>query len=360
MKMVLLIIALAGGLAAPAAPILIDHHAVDALATVPDATLARASELNWFFAHASVGENLMDGITDWHTVNPARYPLTQQEYEWPAPAPATTVPGVIYNHMWWNPGWREKLDILTTNVSTYWHAPRANVVLAKWCYIDWTLDVDAYLAGIQALEKAYPTTAFVYMTQATTTEPDRFEVMRANNNQKIRDWAATNNVIFFDVADIESHTPDGQAAVFTYDGLSYPRLSEQYAAPGGGGHLVDTNNVGRDRAALGFYALTVALFTTDRNGDGLSDGDNLLAGTSPTATVVVTPPPPQIVSVVVTETVAINGTGIPGQTYRIDKTRALGTPWVALGSVVAGPSGILFYQDTSPKESESYYRLVVP
>ena len=33
---------------------------------------------------------------------------------------------------------------------------------------------------------------------------------------------------------------------------------------------------------------------------------------------------------------------------------------LSLGSVVAGPSGILFYQDTSPKESASFYRLVVP
>ena len=53
-----------------------------------------------------------------------------------------------------------------------------------------------------------------------------------------------------------------------------------YAVGAGGGdyHL---NAAGRRRAALGWNALAQALFQADRDEDGMTDGDELIAGTAP-------------------------------------------------------------------------------
>jgi hypothetical protein len=261
------------------APIIIDHASIDAVAALPAEVMAKAGRLTWFFAHASVGDNIMDGITDWHSQDTNRYPLQRVEYFGHDAPPTDMQPGVIYDHMRWNPGWQAKITMFETNVAWYWHAPRVQVAMNKLGYVDPDADPDAYLASMQNLQAQYPTTAFVYMTMCMTADGDRFEVQRNRFNDKVRSWVAAHDAILFDIADIESHSPPGDLATFTFDGATYPLLYAPYSIDGG--HLNAPDNVGRQRAALGFYALSAALFTTDRNGDGISDGDNLLQGTSP-------------------------------------------------------------------------------
>jgi hypothetical protein len=223
----------------------------------------------------------MDGISDWHRLDPVRYPLQRQEYFGHDAPPPDPQPGFIYDQQRWNPGWQFKINMFDTNVDWYWHAPRIQVAINKFCYVDYDADPEVYLANMRKLEAEYPTTAFVYTTMCLTSQGDTDDVKRNLYNQKIRSWVATNEVILFDVADIESYSPTGEAASFTADGVVYPMLYPPYSVDGS--HMNDTNNLARQRLALGFYALGAALFRTDRNGDGISDGDNLLAGIAPKA-----------------------------------------------------------------------------
>ena len=302
------------------AAIIINHASIGQVATVPGEIMAQAGRLTWFFAHASVGDNIMDGITDWHTADPIRFPLQRVGYSWPAAPPKETPPGAICDHMRWNPGWQAKISMFETNIAWYWHAPRIQVAMNKLGYTDPDADIEVYLASMQAIEAQNPAVAFVYCTLPSTVSGDRFEVKRIAFSQKVRDFVAANNRILLDVADIENHAPDGQPATFVFDGITYPRMYDGYTVTGG--HLDAPGNVGRQRVALGIYALSAALFTTDRNGDGISDGDNLMAGQSPTA------PPAQQMPVITAQpgglavdllqpaAFAVVATGKPAPTYQ--------------------------------------------
>jgi hypothetical protein len=264
---------------AAAAPIIVDHTSVEQVSGMPAELTAKAARLAWFFAHASVGDNIMDGLTDLHNLDPARFPLQRQEYFGHDAPPSDISSGTVYDHMRWNPGWQTKIAMFETNVTQYWHDPRVQVVMNKLGYVDWEADLDVYLGSLAKLQAENPATLVVYLTMAVSGDGDRFEVQRSQFNDRLRAWVATNNAVLFDVADIECHSPRGDLSTFTYDGGIYPFLYAPYSIDGG--HLNAPDNIGRQQVALGIYALSAALFTTDRNGDGISDGDSLLAGIPP-------------------------------------------------------------------------------
>ena len=258
-----------------AQPVQIGYTNCAAVGSYSQSLINDISRFRWFFAHASVGGNMIDAIdTLWQT-SKTQYPLhSMAEGEMP---PALTQNGVIYEYQRGNPGAQEKFDSFGTYVTNGWRFPKVHLALNKLCYIDQDADVDYYLGSMTHLEAAFPETVFVYMTIPLTTATDDDNRKRSVYNDRVREWTRTNNLVLFDIADIEAHDTNGVSCLFTNSGRVCERMYDAYSSDGG--HL---NTEGRNLVASGFYALGAALLSADRDNDGMSDGLELIAGTAPT------------------------------------------------------------------------------
>jgi len=73
-----------------------------------------------------------------------------------------------------------------------------------------------------ALEAQYPDTKFIYWTMPLMTDDDASAVLRAQFNQNLRNWIATqNNKYLFDIADIEAWDSTGVHHTFTSEDETY-------------------------------------------------------------------------------------------------------------------------------------------
>jgi hypothetical protein len=237
----------------PAVPassnIIIDHTNWDWYNSQDPEISKGVTNLKIFFAHASVGDNILRGLSALHSSNSAKYPLMLKgSGDTP---PSTTSKGTIYEYSRGNPGWALKISSFETYVKNGWKAPTVDLAMNKFCYVDPTADWPAYRDSMLALEAQYPGTKFVYWTMPIMTATDSNAVLRSQFNQKLRDWIASqNNKIFFDLADIEAWSPDGQQQTFTSQGQTYQKLYAEYTSDGG--HL---NDSGAKRAANALYSL---------------------------------------------------------------------------------------------------------
>jgi hypothetical protein len=286
----MLFLLLSGAICAQAGPVMIGYTNCLGVTNYPQSVMNQIGQLRWFFAHASVGANLVDGLTTLHALNPGFYQIytngapDTDPYISSYPTPANTTNGVFYEYMRGNYGWKAKVDSFRTYVTNGWRFPKVNIAINKFCWIDQTADLAYYLSSMTNLEAAFPETLFVYVTMPLNTATnigagyDGLSYLYQRNlfNDGLRDWVRANNRVLYDIADIESHDPSGVPCVFTYNGRVCQAQYPGYSADGG--HL---NAVGKALAAQGIYALAGALLATDRDGDGVSDGTELLAGTRP-------------------------------------------------------------------------------
>jgi len=212
----------------------------------------KAAKLRWYFAHASVGANMVDGLTDLRKASAASYPYATFFCE--KTPPSETKSGTIYEHNRGNPGWKSKFDLFESSVKDSWHYPKVDVVMNKLCYIDQLASSKYYIHSMTNLEAAFPDTIFVYMTMPLTTAEDGDNALRNGFNQRVREWTSQNARVLFDIADIESHDAKGQPCTFMRRNKTCEKLCGDYTSDGG--HL---NEAGRQLMARGFYALAVAL-----------------------------------------------------------------------------------------------------
>jgi hypothetical protein len=255
--------------------ILIGYSNCVAVANYPQSMMDRIGQLKWYFTHASVGENMISGIGSLHSQNPAFYQISSVAVtNKPISSPKA---GTIYEYDRGNSSWHEKFDLFQSCVGNGWHEPVVNIAVNKLCFIDSDAVLSWSLDYIHTLETSYPQTMFIYTTIPVTTGTDISQYNRNVYNDGMRQWCRTNNRVLLDIADIESHDPTGNPVTFTYNGRVCQQLYTGYAVDEG--HL---NPAGCELAAKGFYAVAAAYFSMDRDGDGLSDGEELIAGTNPT------------------------------------------------------------------------------
>jgi len=221
------------------------------------ATIEKIGQLKWYFAHASVGANMMDGISDLHAKNSALYQIQGISAE--KVPPVATQGGVIYEHNRGNPGWKAKFDQFESCVSNGWHYPTVNIAMSKLCYIDQHASFKYYVNSMTNLEAAFPQTVVVYTTMPLMTDEDSDNFLRNAFNQRLREWTQQNGRVLFDIADIEAHDPNGKVCNFQYRNKTYQKLCDSYTKDGG--HL---NEPGRQLVARGFYALGAALIEKGR------------------------------------------------------------------------------------------------
>lgn len=255
--------------------LIIGHTNVMGVAALPQSVIDRVAQFRWFFAHASVGDNMMDGITELNSTDATRHPIQRSSDN--GTPPALRNAATIYDYARGNPDWSDKVSWFEGYVSNGWRNPAVNIALNKFCWIDPYVDTNTYLASMRTLEGKYPDTVFVYMTIPLTGDADGENNARNTFNRTLRHFCATGNRVLFDVADIQSHDTNGNA--YTY-ATSNQLMYSGFAVSAGDWHL---NAVGRPWVARGFYALGAALLNTDRDGDGMSDGQELIAGMCPTS-----------------------------------------------------------------------------
>lgn len=246
----------------PAAAAIIGHADVDGVPALPQSTLTAIGQQTWLFTHASVGANMIEGMQALHNNDTNRYRLTTDLYgdgSSVSPPPGTTAPGTIYDAPRGNPGWQAKFNIFDAAVRTLgWRSPKLAIAMDKLCYIDQDANPTNYIALMAALERDFPATIFVYTTMPLESDGSAnwANILRTDYNNYVRAHCQANNRLLFDIADIESHDPAGNAITFTNAGKVYQRLYSGYTTDGG--HL---NALGEQRVALGWYATAAAIAT---------------------------------------------------------------------------------------------------
>ena len=214
------------------------------------ADLQRLSHERVYFGHQSVGANILQGVKELSAA--AGVPLFIKDEFVPE-----------------NGDPKRKLESFKKSVGA---GSRYDVALVKFCYVDIDADTDAaalfdrYRIALNELRATNPRTVFVHATLPLTTVQsgpkawmkrllDRApygtveNVRRDQYNRLLRATYAGREPIF-DLARIESTTPDGKLVTVTWDGVTAPVMAPEYTDDGG--HL---NALGRTRAAREFIAV---------------------------------------------------------------------------------------------------------
>jgi hypothetical protein len=229
--------------------IIVDHSNWDWFNAQPQRTIDSVAKRRIYFAHASIGANIMDGFTALNSLDSTRYPLNQKRVngDWAG----STRNGTVYEDPRGNPDWPEKIETFETVVKSVWHNPKVDIAMYKFCYIDQAADWKVYRDSMSKLEALYPDTRFIYWTMPLNTNGGTEGTLRAKFNQDLREWVATqNNRALFDLADIEAWGPDRTHSTFQHNGLTNDCLYAGYTTDGG--HL---NAMGSERVAIGLYSI---------------------------------------------------------------------------------------------------------
>jgi hypothetical protein len=276
--------------AAQPQPIDIGYANCLAVTNYSPSLMNQVTGFNWYFAHASVGELMLEGVTNLYLSNPSFYQLQSSPCN--SNPPATTTAGVIYGddrgHSSGNNysgDWQYEVACFQTAVSNGWHYPLVNIAMNILSFVDiWYNNssngvnqlLAGYIGSMTNLEAAFPQTVFVYVTMPITTTNYYFEVdtepadeyWRCVFNNGLRAWCQANNRVLFDLADVEAHDTNGNLQTFSYDGLLCEQLwsGDNQGGDACCGEIGDgahPSNFGAEELiAKGFYALAAALSQT--------------------------------------------------------------------------------------------------
>jgi hypothetical protein len=229
--------------------IIIDHTNWDWYNSQGNTVISAVAQQKIFFAHASVGANIISGLKALKAADASKYPLALISSA--GTPPASTAKGTIYEFSRGNPAWNEKITSFENYLKNGWHNSVIDIVMNKFCYIDQHAEWKTYTSSMEALEAKYPGTVFVYWTMPYTTAANSDGVLRSQFNQNLRQWIASKTgKVLFDLADIEAWTADGKPQTFTSKGTVHQNLVPAYTSDGG--HL---NADASKRAANGLYSL---------------------------------------------------------------------------------------------------------
>jgi hypothetical protein len=251
----------------------VDHRSIAQFSQIPASYIQAASGLRLLFRHASVGNNLSQaldclgnnfassrpnfcdrGLSSDQVVFDSRYNRNNWTFEFHAPPPGI------------NPGWWDKELFFINRVDNPQPGESFNVVGFKFGYVDgfsgsniaprfFDRAPNDRLPGVEnmeALEVRHPGKRVMYWTmglpRAATVEMQSF-------NQQMRAYATANQKVFFDIAAIQSHRPDGSAC-FDNAGRGIEAICDEYTDEVNAGHL---NALGRLQVAKGFWVLMARL-----------------------------------------------------------------------------------------------------
>jgi len=237
--------------------------------TVSQADLAAVAESTIFFAHQSVGANVLDGIPSVYVANGLAAPTIAE-----ATGEAAGGSGILHVQIGTNGDPLGKIEAFDSMIRSGL-GETVDVAVLKLCYVDIHDDADvqgiftAYRDTLAALQRDYPEVAFVAATVPVTVKrgpmaslkallgkADRYgpehNSVRQELNALLRDEYSASGRLF-DVAALESTTAEGDRVTGRYEGQVYYALNEAYASDRG--HL---NDDGAAVAATGFLAVVAS------------------------------------------------------------------------------------------------------
>lgn len=207
--------------------IMVNHTTLN-VDNISDEAINEARSIKMSLDHASVGENIKNGMEDLKVMDAKLYDYPN----W-------------YWHNRGNPGWKEKVDQFVSwvadNITNY------DVFQMKFCFIDTNAEWTYYRDAMLDLEATYPDKIFIWWTMPIKTTGD---VNRDTFNTQVRNFCATNDKALYDIAAIESHEPSGIQISEGGKEVMYLDYSDD------GGHL---NETGRIRAAQAMWWLMARL-----------------------------------------------------------------------------------------------------
>lgn len=234
---------------------LIDHTSIDKFNLIPDDVIREASSIKVLFRGASVEENIRYGLECMYGNFPGRRPNSCSSFH-----------DLKFDSSNWiiqfrgNPGWIEKVDDFVRETES--QGSEYDVLMFTVGYID-GLDGTTfpeiseeenfqklYIDKLETLENKYPDKVFVWWTMSLAQEG---QVNTTKFNEMLRSYAREHNKILVDLADFESHDPNG---VLCLDQNQLPVICQNYTEEKVSGHL---NELGRERGAKLFWYMMARL-----------------------------------------------------------------------------------------------------
>ena len=230
----------------PGAGIVIDHEDTDT-SELTQAQLNAARDVVALFNHRSIGNNILDGMRELEAQDPTRYTIN-------IVYSSGTSPGINHYMAGSNGDPMSKINGFAAIVRDGHDA-----AFMKFCVGDmppftssdpaavW----EAYRDMMIAEQAEHPGTVLVWWTIPLTTQSDARGLANfAEFNDSLRAYVAENGGILFDLADIESHDPNGNPITQGGFEAMYNGYSDD------GAHL---NATGRQRVARAMWHLLVEL-----------------------------------------------------------------------------------------------------
>ena len=247
------------------AALIFDHNSVSKFENIPDTYVSRAAALRMMIRNASVGRNIGGPAVESNSGLDYLYNNVNKKYDrsnW------------LFQSRG-NPSWTQKFQDFKNQVEL--QKATKDVMMVKLCFRDedQLASSSQYIQMMEELVNANPTKKFVWWTIPIRVSST---ALAANYNKAIRDrvksstYVNNNNIILYDIADIESH--DGSGNMRVVGGFE----SMQSAwADSDGGHL---GMDGKIRTAKVFWVMMATLAGWD--GSGAAAPTNI----PPTATVI--------------------------------------------------------------------------
>jgi hypothetical protein len=156
-------------LACPILAQVVDHRAIAQVESLPQETIDQIARSRWYFIHASVGDNIMQGLRDLNRAEPLRYPLAVCTLTSNFVPPVPTVAGSAYEHHFSSDKMPQFQSMVNSNG---WQVPAVDIALMKFCYLDGLATsltpgpqlAAQYVAMMASLEQRHPDTVFVYVS----------------------------------------------------------------------------------------------------------------------------------------------------------------------------------------------------
>jgi hypothetical protein len=223
------------------------------------ADIERVAQQRIFFGHQSVGVNLLDGIQQLSKMAGVSIRVVEVKS-------ANEVAPAMIGHSFVAENGDPLRKLKSFEQAMEQQPTGLDIALVKFCYVDITANTDVkalfadYRATIEGLKAKNPGTTFVHITAPITTMQRGFKatlkkligrapygaienIRREEYNELLRQTYRGREPLF-DLARVESTTPDGTVVTGEWKGIVAPAMVTAYTDDGG--HL---NATGRLRAA---------------------------------------------------------------------------------------------------------------